>query len=100
MENETKITDDTAITSNGVLPDRAWILVEERLPDVKADFKTALETQRISKPVWIKLKEGLFKQKEIDGYYVVLNGIGMWSLDPCGASQYYKLEIGTHWCEA
>jgi len=106
MENETKNTDETAITSNGVLPEvkvterRAWIPVDERLPDVKDDFETMMESQQISKPIWIKLKEGLFKETEIDGYYVVRNRIGMWSLDPCGTSQYYKLEIGTHWCEA
>lgn len=76
---------------------KQWVSVKEKLPDVKHDFQTMLETQMISKPILIKLKEGLFKQTEIDGYYVLRNGLGMWSLDPCVTSQYYNLEIGTHW---
>lgn len=90
--NPPEITDEPVV-------ERPWISIEKKLPKVRADFKTMMETQQISKPLWIKLKEGLFKQKEIDGYYVVLNGEKLWSLDPCGTSQYYKLEIGTHWCE-
>lgn len=81
-----------------VAKDRNWISIADRLPKVRDDFKTATEVQRRSKPLWIRLKPGL-KKKEIDGYYVVKNGIGMWSLDPFGASKYYKLEMGTHWCE-
>jgi len=111
MENETKNTDETAITSDGVLPEvkvaewRAWISINEKQPDVRDDFQTMLESQQISKKVWIKLKDE-WKDKqgnivtEIDGFFIIHNGNKVWSLDPCGTSQYYKLEIGTHWCEA
>ena len=79
------------------IDEKKWISVDERLPGVKHDFQTMLETQMISKPILIKLKKGLSEQSEIEGYYVVKNGVGMLSLDPCGTSQYYKLEIATHW---
>ncbi len=81
--------------------EKEWIPIENSLPEVSDDFETTMETQQISKPVWIKLSGGRRNKAtgtdEIDAHYVVKNGTGMWSLDPCASSQYYPLALATHW---
>lgn len=81
-----------------------WIAVEDRLPELHDDFETMLETQRTSKPIFIKLSGGRINKEtgtnEIDGYFVKRNGTNMWSLDKCATGQYYPLELATHWREA
>lgn len=71
------------------------------LPDVSDDFSTMLETQKISERVKIKLANGvkdkITDSNEVLACFVVRNGIMQWSLDECGTSQYYKLEIAEGW---
>jgi hypothetical protein len=74
-----------------------WIDVNKKLPHLTDDFITLLEYQKISSPIRVKLKEGLFQESEIDGYFIIKNGVKMWSFDPCATSLYYNFNIVTHW---
>lgn len=113
--------DKNLFASNAVLPEvkitegKAWISINDKLPETRKDFETMCELQYISKPVFIltdlnaKWKDNLTGEYlkepiEIKAYYVERQMMGNsfkgWSLSDTGTGAYSKLEVATHWREA